>query len=196
MAYVEMKDQELINTFIANGDGNCIKTLFERHKSKVFTYIMLNVKDRELAEDIFQETFIKVIKSLRKGRYMEKGIFLSWVVRISHNLIIDHYRREKHLKVTSSDSTEADLFNSKKFADINIEDRLVQNRIEFEVRQLINELPDDQKEVILLRHYGEMSFKEIADQTGVSINTALGRMRYALINLRKMIEDRNLSLYA
>lgn len=191
-----MKDQELINTFIANGDGNCIKTLFERHKSKVFTYIMLNVKDRELAEDIFQETFIKVIKSLRKGRYMEKGIFLSWVVRISHNLIIDHYRREKHLKVTSSDSTEADLFNSKKFADINIEDRLVQNRIEFEVRQLINELPDDQKEVILLRHYGEMSFKEIADQTGVSINTALGRMRYALINLRKMIEDRNLSLYA
>ena len=191
-----MKDQELINTFIANGDGNCIKTLFERHKSKVFTYIMLNVKDRELAEDIFQETFIKVIKSLRKGRYMEKGIFLSWVVRISHNLIIDHYRREKHLKVTSSDSTEADLFNSKKFADINIEDRLVQNRIEFEVRQLINELPDDQKEVILLRHYGEMSFKEIADQTGVSINTALGRMRYALINLRKMIEDRNLCLYA
>jgi RNA polymerase sigma-70 factor (ECF subfamily) len=149
-----------------------------------------------LAEDIFQETFIKVIKSLRKGRYMEKGIFLSWVVRISHNLIIDHYRREKHLKVTSSDSTEADLFNSKKFADVNIEDRLVQNRIEFEVRQLINELPDDQKEVILLRHYGEMSFKEIADQTGVSINTALGRMRYALINLRKMIEDRNLCLYA
>lgn len=191
-----MKDQELVNTFIANGDGNCIKTLFERHKSKVFTYIMLNVKDRELAEDIFQETFIKVIKSLRKGRYMEKGIFLSWVVRISHNLIIDHYRREKHLKVTSSDSTETDLFNSKKFADVNIEDRLVQNRIEFEVRQLINELPDDQKEVILLRHYGEMSFKEIADQTGVSINTALGRMRYALINLRKMIEDRNLSLYA
>ena len=196
MAYVEMKDQELVNTFIENGDGNCIKTLFERHKSKVFTYIMLNVKDRELAEDIFQETFIKVIKSLRKGRYMEKGIFLSWVVRISHNLIIDHYRREKHLKVTSSDSTETDLFNSKKFADVNIEDRLVQNRIEFEVRQLINELPDDQKEVILLRHYGEMSFKEIADQTGVSINTALGRMRYALINLRKMIEDRNLCLYA
>ncbi len=191
-----MKDQELINLFIAEGDDNCIKTLFERHKSKVFTYIMLNVKDRELAEDIFQETFIKVIKSLRKGRYMDKGIFLSWVVRISHNLIIDHYRREKHLKMTSSDQSEADLFNSKKFAESNIEDKMVQNRIEFEVRQLINELPDDQKEVILLRHYGEMSFKEIAEQTGVSINTALGRMRYALINLRKMIEDRNLSLYA
>ncbi|MCQ2250784.1 MAG: sigma-70 family RNA polymerase sigma factor [Bacteroidales bacterium] len=196
MVYTDMKDQELINLFIAEGDDNCIKTLFERHKSKVFTYIMLNVKDRELAEDIFQETFIKVIKSLRKGRYMDKGIFLSWVVRISHNLIIDHYRREKHLKMTSSDQSEADLFNSKKFAESNIEDKMVQNRIEFEVRQLINELPDDQKEVILLRHYGEMSFKEIAEQTGVSINTALGRMRYALINLRKMIEDRNLSLYA
>ncbi len=196
MVYTELKDQELINLFIAEGDDNCIKTLFERHKSKVFTYIMLNVKDRELAEDIFQETFIKVIKSLRKGRYMDKGIFLSWVVRISHNLIIDHYRREKHLKITSSDQSEADLFNSKKFAESNIEDKMVQNRIEFEVRQLINELPDDQKEVILLRHYGEMSFKEIAEQTGVSINTALGRMRYALINLRKMIEDRKLSLYA
>ncbi len=191
-----MKDQELINLYIANGDGDCIKTLFERHKSKVFTYIMLNVKDRELAEDIFQETFIKVIKSLRKGKYMEKGIFLSWVVRISHNLIIDHYRREKHLKMTSTDQSEADLFNSKKFAESNVEDRMVQNRIEFEVRQLINELPDDQKEVILLRHYGDMSFKEIADQTGVSINTALGRMRYALINLRKMIEDKNITLYA
>ena len=196
MAYTDLKDQELINLFISEGDDNCIKTLFERHKSKVFTYIMLNVRDRELAEDIFQETFIKVIKSLRKGRYMDKGIFLSWVVRISHNLIIDHYRREKHLKITSSDQSEADLFNSKKFAESNIEDKMVQNRIEFEVRQLINELPDDQKEVILLRHYGEMSFKEIAEQTGVSINTALGRMRYALINLRKMIEDRNLSLYA
>jgi RNA polymerase sigma-70 factor (ECF subfamily) len=196
MAYIDMKDQELINLFVENGDENCIKTLFERHKSKVYTYIVLNVKDRELAEDIFQETFIKVIKSLRKGRYMEKGIFLSWMVRISHNLIIDYYRREKHLKMTSTDQTEADLFNSKKFADSNVEDKMVQNRIEFEVRQLINELPDDQKEVILLRHYGEMSFKEIADQTGVSINTALGRMRYALINLRKMIEDRNLSLYA
>ena len=196
MAYIDMKDQELINLFVENGDENCINTLFERHKSKVYTYIVLNVKDRELAEDIFQETFIKVIKSLRKGRYMEKGIFLSWMVRISHNLIIDYYRREKHLKMTSTDQTEADIFNSKKFADSNVEDKMVQNRIEFEVRQLINELPDDQKEVILLRHYGEMSFKEIADQTGVSINTALGRMRYALINLRKMIEDRNLSLYA
>ncbi|MCQ2252172.1 MAG: sigma-70 family RNA polymerase sigma factor [Bacteroidales bacterium] len=196
MVYMDMKDQELINLYIAEGDGDCIKTLFQRHKSKVFTYIMLNVKDRELAEDIFQETFIKVIKSLRKGKYMEKGIFLSWVVRISHNLIIDHYRREKHLKMTSTDQTEMDLFNSRKFSESNVEDRMVQNRIEYEVRQLINELPDDQKEVILLRHYGDMSFKEIADQTGVSINTALGRMRYALINLRKMIEDKNLTLYA
>ncbi|MBR4267656.1 MAG: sigma-70 family RNA polymerase sigma factor [Bacteroidales bacterium] len=196
MNYTELKDQELVDLFITSSDNDCIKELISRYKSKIYTYILLNVKDRELAEDIFQETFIKVIKSLRKGRYMEKGIFLSWVVRISHNLIIDHYRRDKHLKVTSTDQTDADLFNSKKFAEKNIEDKMVQSRIEFEVRQLINELPKDQKEVILLRHYGEMSFKEIAEQTGVSINTALGRMRYALINLRKMIEDRNLQLYA
>jgi RNA polymerase sigma-70 factor (ECF subfamily) len=191
-----MKDQELVDTFIATSQNDCIKELVERYKSKIYTYILLNVKDSELAEDIFQETFIKVIRSLRKGRYMEKGIFLSWVVRIAHNLIVDHYRRDRHLKITSTDQTDADLFNSKKFADKNVEDIMVQSRIEFEVRQLINELPKDQKEVILLRHYGEMSFKEIADQTGVSINTALGRMRYALINLRKMIEDRNLRLYA
>jgi RNA polymerase sigma-70 factor (ECF subfamily) len=196
MDYKNMKDQELVDTFIATSQNDCIKELVERYKSKIYTYILLNVKDSELAEDIFQETFIKVIRSLRKGRYMEKGIFLSWVVRIAHNLIVDHYRRDRHLKITSTDQTDADLFNSKKFADKNVEDIMVQSRIEFEVRQLINELPKDQKEVILLRHYGEMSFKEIADQTGVSINTALGRMRYALINLRKMIEDRNLRLYA
>jgi RNA polymerase sigma-70 factor (ECF subfamily) len=196
MDYTNLKDQELVDLFISSNDNDCIIELIKRYKSKVYTYILLNVKERELAEDIFQETFIKVIKSLRKGRYMEKGIFLSWVVRISHNLIIDHYRRDRHLKITSTDQNDADLFNSKKYADRNVEDLMVQNRIEFEVRQLINELPKDQKEVILLRHYGEMSFKEIADQTGVSINTALGRMRYALINLRKMIEDRNLQLYA
>ncbi len=191
-----MKDQALVDEYILTSDNDCIKELVDRYKSKIYTYILLNVKDVELAEDIFQETFIRVIKSLRKGRYMEKGIFLSWVVRISHNLIVDHYRRDKHLKITSSDQADADIFNSKKFADKNVEDEMVQSRIEFEVRQLINELPKEQKEVILLRHYGEMSFKEIADQTGVSINTALGRMRYALINLRKMIEDRNLRLYA
>ena len=196
MDYKNMKDQELVDMFILTGDNDCIKELVERYKSKIYTYILLNVKDSELAGDIFQETFIKVIKSLKKGRYMEKGIFMSWVVRIAHNLIVDHYRKDRHMKLTSTDQTDADIFNSKKFADKNVEDIMVQSRIEFEVRQLINELPKDQKEVILLRHYGEMSFKEIADQTGVSINTALGRMRYALINLRKMIEDRNLRLYA
>ncbi len=193
MNYTTLEDQELIDLFI-DGDEQSIKVLFGRHKSRVYTYIYLQVKDKELAEDIFQDTFIKVIKSLRKGKYTEKGIFLSWVVRIAHNLIIDFFRREKHLKITSSDKTETDLFNSPKYSESNIEDRMIQNRIDQEIRQLINELPDDQKEVILLRHYGDMSFKEIADQTGVSINTALGRMRYALINLRRMIEERNLSL--
>lgn len=195
MNYRELSEQELIDLFIS-GDETCIKELFRRHKSRVYTYIMLIVKDRELAEDIFQETFIKVIKSLRKGRYMDKGMFLSWVMRIAHNLIIDHYRKLKHLKVTSADQSDTDLFNSRKFAEGNVEDKMVQNRIEQEVRQLINLLPDDQKEVILLRHYGDMSFKEIADLTNVSINTALGRMRYALINLRKIIEEKNLSLTA
>ena len=193
MNYTELEDQELIDMFM-EGDEQSIKVLFSRHKSRVYTYIYLQVKDRELAEDIFQDTFIKVIKSLRKGKYTEKGIFLSWVVRIAHNLIIDFFRREKHLKITSTDQAETDLFNSPKYSESNIEDRMIQNRIDQEIRQLINELPDDQKEVILLRHYGDMSFKEIADQTGVSINTALGRMRYALINLRKMIEERNLVL--
>ncbi|MCQ2974596.1 MAG: sigma-70 family RNA polymerase sigma factor [Bacteroidales bacterium] len=193
MDYKNMKDQELIDMF-ASGNENSIKELFRRHKGKIFTYILLIVKDRELTEDIFQETFIKVIKSLRKGRYMEQGIFLSWVMRIAHNLIIDHFRKQKHLKITSTDKTETDLFNSKKFADSNVEDKMIQSRIEQEVRQLINLLPDDQKEVILLRHYGDLSFKEIAEITNVSINTALGRMRYALINLRRIIEERKLTL--
>ena len=195
MNYKDLTDQELIDLFVS-GEEPCIKELFRRHKSRIFTYIMLIVKERELAEDIFQETFIKVIKSLRKGRYMDKGIFLSWVMRIAHNLIIDHFRKLKHLKVTSADQTEADIFNSRKFAESNVEDNMVQSRIEHEVRQLINYLPDDQKEVILLRHYGDMSFKEIAEITNVSINTALGRMRYALINLKKIIEDKKLQLTA
>jgi len=137
-----------------------------------------------------------VIKSLQKGKYQEKGIFVSWVVRIAHNLIIDYYRKEKNLKTFSNDDKEVDIFNSQRFTDGNIEDELIQSQISRDLRKLIDELPDDQKEVILLRHYGELSFKEIAEQTGVSINTALGRMRYALINLRKIIKQKNISLTA
>jgi len=193
MEEIKLKDFELVNLFI-EGQQSAIETLINRHKNRVYTYILLIVKNQALAEDIFQDTFIKVIKSLRKGKYQEKGIFVSWVVRIAHNLIIDYFRKEKHLKTYSKDDTEVDIFNNQRYADPNVEDEMIHDQITESVRKLINELPEDQRQVILLRHYGELSFKEIADQTGVSINTALGRMRYALINLRKLIEKKNLSL--
>ena len=189
----ELNDQELVQAYI-KGDQTAIELLITRHRSKVYTYIVLTIKNQQLAEDLFQETFIKVIQSLRAGKYKDNGRFLSWVIRIAHNLIIDHFRKEKQMNSVSNDDTEVDLFNSKKFSDKNIEEIIISSQIKSELRTLINELPTDQREVVLLRHYGELSFKEIADQTGVSINTALGRMRYALINLRKMIDERKLSL--
>ncbi len=188
-----VNDQNLVQAYI-KGDDSAIETLIIRHRSKVYTYILLTIKNQPLAEDLFQETFIKVIQSLRAGKYRDNGRFLSWVIRIAHNLIIDHFRKEKQMNSVSNDDSEVDLFNSKKLSDDNIEELIVNNQIKTEIRTLINELPDDQKEVVLLRHYGELSFKEIADQTDVSINTALGRMRYALINLRKLIKEKDLSL--
>lgn len=188
-----LSDQELVKRFI-QGDQQSIEVLINRHKNKVFTYIILIVKNQQLAEDIFQDTFIKVIRSLKEGKYKDNGKFVSWVIRISHNLTIDHFRKEKQISTYSNEDYEADIFNSKKLSDGTIEDILVENQIVHEVRLLIEELPEDQKQVILLRHYGGLSFKEIAEQTDVSINTALGRMRYALINLRKLIEQKNLSL--
>ena len=186
-------DQELVQAFL-KGDQSAIEVLINRHRNKVYTYILLTIKDQQLAEDLFQETFIKVIQSLRRGKYRDDGRFLSWVIRIAHNLIIDHFRKEKQMNSISNDESEFDLLNSKKLADPNIEEIIVENQIKSDLRNLINALPNDQKEVVLLRHYGELSFKEIADQTDVSINTALGRMRYALINLRKMIKEKDLSL--
>ena len=176
------------------GDHSAIEVLINKHSSKVYTYILLTIKNQQLAEDLFQETFIKVIQSLRGGKYKDNGKFLSWVIRIAHNLIIDHFRKEKQMNTVSNDDTEVDLFNSKKLSDSNIEELIINSQIKSEIRVLINELPDDQREVVLLRHYGGLSFKEIADQTDVSINTALGRMRYALINLRKLIQEKKLSL--
>jgi RNA polymerase sigma-70 factor (ECF subfamily) len=152
------------------------------------------MRDRSLAEDIFQETFLKVINSLREGKYRDDGRFLSWVMRIAHNLIIDHFRKERQNSVISNDNYEGDLFNSRHLSEANIEDNLVYNQIIDDVRALLDELPDDQREVVMLRHYAGLSFREIADQTNVSINTALGRMRYALINIRKMMEEKNISL--
>jgi len=188
-----VNDQELVQAYI-KGDQSAIEILINRHRSKVYTYILLTIKNQQLAEDLFQETFIKVIQSLRGGKYRDNGRFLSWVIRIAHNLIIDHFRKEKQMNSVSNDDSEVDLFNSKKLSDSNIEEIIVNSQIKAEIRTLINELPDDQREVVLLRHYGGLSFKEIADQTDVSINTALGRMRYALINLRKFIKEKDLSL--
>jgi len=191
--YSSSSDQNLVQAYI-KGDHSAIEVLINRHRSKVYTYILLTIKNQQLAEDLFQETFIKVIQSLRSGKYKDNGKFLSWVIRIAHNLIIDHFRKEKQMNSISNDDSEVDLFNSKKLSDSNIEELIIHGQIKSEIRTLINELPDDQREVVLLRHYGGLSFKEIADQTDVSINTALGRMRYALINLRKLIQEKNLSL--
>ena len=189
----ELNDNELVQRFI-DGDQNSLEILIYRHKNRVYSYILLIVKNQELAEDIFQETFIKVIRSLKRGKYVENGKFVSWVLRISHNLIIDHFRKEKLQGTISNDSLEVDVFNSQKFSEDTIEDQMVHIQILKEVKELIKELPEDQQQVIYMRHYMDLSFKEIADQTGVSINTALGRMRYALINLRKLIREKNLVL--
>jgi RNA polymerase sigma factor (sigma-70 family) len=188
-----LNDNELVQRFL-HGDHQSIEILINRHKNRVYSYILLIVKKQDLAEDIFQDTFIKVIHSLKYGKYIENGKFISWVLRISHNLIIDHFRREKLNGTISNDSFETDIFNSRRFSDDNIEDQIVQNQILSEVKELVKELPEDQQQVIHMRHYLGLSFKEIAEITDVSINTALGRMRYALINLRKLIKEKNLTL--
>lgn len=188
-----LSDTELIDMFV-KGESEAIEKLIHRYKKRIFTYIYLNVKKHQLAEDLFQDTIIKVIKSLQDGRYQDNGRFLSWVMRIAHNLIIDHYRHEKQFKTISNDDHEMDMFNSAKFSDDNVEQVMVWTQVMNDVRRLVEELPPDQKEIILLRHYGGFSFKEIAEQTNVSINTALGRMRYALINMRKLIKEHDINL--
>jgi RNA polymerase sigma factor (sigma-70 family) len=188
-----LSDFELVQDFI-KGNQASLEVLVNRHRKKIYTYIILVVKDKYLAEDIFQDTFIKVIRSLKDGRYKDNGKFLSWVIRIAHNLMIDHFRKEKQLNTISNDRYETDIFNSKKFAERTVEEELVLSQITKDVRRLVQELPDDQREVIILRHYCGLSFKEIAEQTNVSINTALGRMRYALINLRRLMNEYNLNL--
>jgi len=188
-----ISDYELIQRFI-NGETSCFDQIINRHKNKVFAYISLYIRDQALAEDLFQDTFMKVIQSVRAGKYQDNGKFISWVMRIAHNLIIDHFRRIKQMNTVSNDDYESDLFNSKKLCDSNVEDDMISKQIQKDVRKMISFLPDDQREVVILRHYAGLSFKEIADLTGVSINTALGRMRYALINMRKFMEEKKISL--
>jgi RNA polymerase sigma factor (sigma-70 family) len=181
-------DQELVKLYIT-GNENGLQELLRRYKSKIYTSIYLLVKDQYLAEDIFQEAFIKVINTLRSGRYNEEGKFLPWVIRIAHNLVIDHFRKEKRTPViTSSDGV--DVFSTLQFYDESAEDRILREQTHRDLKAMIHLLPDEQKEVLLMRHYADLSFKEIADLTDVSINTALGRMRYALSNLRKMLRTK------
>jgi len=188
-----VSDYELVKPYV-DGDHQCLEYLINRHKSRVFNYLLLLVKKRELAEDLFQDTFIKVIKSLMHEKYQDNGKFLPWVLRIAHNLAIDHFRKEKQLSTVSNDDYELSLFNSKKFAEETVEENMITDQITEDIRSLVDLLPEEQKEVVILRHYAGLSFKEIAEQTQVSINTALGRMRYALINLRKIIEEKELIL--
>jgi RNA polymerase sigma-70 factor (ECF subfamily) len=190
-------DQELV-TLYTSGDESALETLIHRHKKRVFTYIFMIVKDRNLAEDLFQDTFMKVVGTLRKGHYNEEGKFLPWVQRIAHNLIIDHFRKDKRMPTisggTNDEGEEYSIFDIIKIREGNAEDRLVKKQVYKDLKKLVNMLPMEQKEVLMMRHYYDMSFKEISEQTNVSINTALGRMRYALINLRKLAEQNNIAL--
>jgi RNA polymerase sigma factor (sigma-70 family) len=192
MRYDQLQDQELVDLYIA-GNESCLEILIARHKKRVFSYIMMVVRDRHLAEDIFQDTFIKVIQTLKRGSYNDEGKFLPWVLRIAHNLVIDHFRRQKRMPLVDA-GEDFDIFSVLTLRQGNVEDRIVKDQVRTDMRKAIEKLPREQREVLVMRHYLDMSFKEIADSTNVSINTALGRMRYALINLRKMMEKQKIAL--
>lgn len=192
MGYSETPDARLISLYIA-GSEIALEVLIKRHQAKIYGFIFSKVSDADLADDIFQDTFIKVIHSLKGGKYNEEGKFLPWVIRIAHNLVMDFYRKQKRTQVIN-DSQDKPLFAFLSDAGDSIEKLMINEQIEKDLKFLIQELPNDQKQVVLMRIYQDLSFKEIAEQTDVSINTALGRMRYALLNLRKLIQDKNIIL--
>ncbi len=185
-------DAVLVSAYM-KGDESALSELITRHKQRIFSFIYSKVFDRDVSEDIFQDTFIKVIRTLKRGAYNEEGKFLPWVMRIAHNLVIDHFRKSNRMPKFEN-SGDFNIFSVLSDSSLNAEKRMIKGQVEDDVRRLIEELPDDQKEVLVMRMYKDMSFKEISEQTGVSINTALGRMRYALINLRKVIEKHNIIL--
>jgi RNA polymerase sigma-70 factor (ECF subfamily) len=193
MQATEFSDKELVESYL-NGNQSSFEILLNRHQSRVYAYIMMLVKDRQLADDIFQDAFIKVIRTLKSGSYNEEGKFIQWVMRIAHNLIIDHFRRSKRLPIAESGADDFQLIDRMGYTDVSIEQKMVTDQIHDDLRTMIDYLPSEQKEVLYLRMYAEMSFKDIAEMTNVSINTALGRMRYALINMRKMVKEKNVSL--
>jgi len=187
-------DKELIGRYL-KGNHNSLERLIQRHKSRIFAYILMIVKDKDLADDLFQDTFIKVINTLRAGSYNEEGKFLQWVMRIAHNLIIDYFRKSNRIPVIDNSKNEDfNIFDTIEISNKSIEEQMITDQIHKDVKRLIELLPAEQKEVLYMRHYAEMSFKDIAEVTNVSINTALGRMRYALINLRKLIAEKNIVL--
>ena len=192
MLLINLSDSELVALYL-KGDSKSFEALIQKHKNKIYAFILSKIRNRDLAEDIFQDTFIKVINSLQKGKYNEEGKFLPWVMRIANNLVIDYFRKSKKMR-TIAPTDDFDIFDILQDGEENIEDNLVNNQIHKDLRKLIEHLPEDQKEVLKMRYYAELSFKEISESTGVSINTALGRMRYALINLRKLIDTHQLDL--
>ena len=192
MANLVLPDAVLVKNYIS-GDESALASLIERHQSKIYGFIYSKINDRDLSDDIFQETFIKVIKTLKSQSYNEEGKFLPWVMRIAHNLVVDHFRRAKKMPF-QRETEEYSIFNYMTDNSLNIEGQIISEQVETDLAKLLDELPADQKEVLVMRMYQDLSFKEIADLTGVSINTALGRMRYALLNLRKIIEKNQIIL--
>lgn len=188
-----LSDQVLLNNYLS-GDRSAISSLIERHSRRVRDYILMMVKDRDIAEDIFQETFIKAVRVINEGRYSDNGKFLSWILRIAHNQVIDYFRAQRQNKSVTEADAGYDMLGTLRFAERTVEDSMVSDQIERDVRALVDLLPAEQREVVMLRYFSGLSFKDIAEQTDVSINTALGRMRYALINLRRMIKEKNLVL--
>ena len=189
----KMADDVLVTLYL-NGNNGAFDVLLNRHKDRLFNYIFFIVRSRELAEDLFQETFVKAIVTLQQGRYVNDGKFSAWITRIAHNLVIDQFRVERNENLISNDETEFDLLNDARLSEGTVENRMVNEQVLCDVRALIDELPDCQREVVFMRYYQDLSFKEIAEMTGVSINTALGRMRYAVLNMRRIAAEKSISL--
>lgn len=190
-----LKDDELVNLYIM-GNNSAFDVLLEKYHQKLFSYIFFIIKDKEISDDIFQETFMKAIVTIKNGKYNADGRFYNWITRIAHNLIIDQFRNEKNDNTVSCDNEEYNILNNQDLCDGNIENDIISLQIRDDIRKLVSKLPDNQKEIIIMRFYHDMSFKEIAEITGTSINTALGRMRYAIMNLRKMVNDNRIILSA
>lgn len=191
--YQSLTDDRLVNAF-AQGENQAFDLLLERHKDRIFNYILSMVKDQDQANDIFQETFVKAITTIKNHRYKEDGKFGPWLSRIAHNAVIDYFRQEKSQATVSADNAEYDILNRKDLAEDTIEDIIIDRSIREDVRNMIHSLPAEQRQVLIMRYYNNLSFKEIAEKTGVSINTALGRMRYAILNLRRTAQTNNMVL--